>query len=125
MRRAVALANGVRKRVAELGTRLHDAQVSIVADRSGDVSRALAELALSALFGVFLGTLILRWMIGHWSPTLALAVVIPAALLTSFTAFYAAGILALIAFACMLFASKPQPTTKEREIPTGALPAGR
>jgi HAE1 family hydrophobic/amphiphilic exporter-1 len=89
---AVALANGVRKRVAELGTRLHDAQVSIVADRSGDVSRALTELALSALFGVLLGTLILRWMIGHWSPTLALAVVIPAALLASFTAFYAAGI---------------------------------
>ncbi len=40
-------------------------------------------------------------------------------------AFYTAGILALIAFACMLFATKPQPTAKEREIPTGALPAGR
>lgn len=40
-------------------------------------------------------------------------------------AFYTAGILALIAFACMLFATKPQPTTKTREIPTGALPAGR
>jgi HAE1 family hydrophobic/amphiphilic exporter-1 len=89
---AVALARGVRRRVAELGTRLRDVRVSVVVDRSGDVSRALAELALAALFGVLLGTLILRWMIGHWAPTLALAVVIPAALLASFTAFYAAGI---------------------------------
>ena len=31
-------------------------------------------------------------MIGHWRPTLALAVVIPAALLASFTVFFAAGI---------------------------------
>ncbi|HEV7427769.1 MAG TPA: efflux RND transporter permease subunit [Thermoanaerobaculia bacterium] len=89
---AVALASGVRERVAELGTRIRDAEVSVVVDRSGDVSRALAELALAALFGVLLGTVILRWMIGHWSPTLALAVVIPAALLASFTALYAAGI---------------------------------
>lgn len=89
---AVALARGVRQRVAELGARLRDVQVRVVVDRSGEVSRALAELAMAALFGVLLGTVILRWMIGHWSPTLALAVVIPAALLTSFTAFYAAGI---------------------------------
>lgn len=89
---AVALARGVRNRVSELGSRLRDARVSVVVDRSGDVSRALAELAIAALFGVLLGTIILRWMIGHWSPTLALAVVIPAALLASFSAFYAAGI---------------------------------
>jgi HAE1 family hydrophobic/amphiphilic exporter-1 len=89
---AVALAREVTTRVKELGTRLRDVQVSIVVDRSAEVSRALSELALAALFGVLLGTIILRWMIGHWSPTLALAVVIPAALLASFTAFYAAGI---------------------------------
>ncbi|MEA2237880.1 MAG: hypothetical protein QOC81_2604 [Thermoanaerobaculia bacterium] len=89
---AVALARDVRNRVAELGGRLRDVRVQVVVDRSGEVSRALAELALAALFGVLLGTVILRWMIGHWSPTLALAVVIPAALLASFTAFYAAGI---------------------------------
>ncbi len=89
---AVALARGVRTRVTELGSRLRDVQVRIVVDRSGEVSHALSELALAALFGVLLGTIILRWMIGHWSPTLALAVVIPAALLASFTAFYAAGI---------------------------------
>ena len=89
---AVALARGVRERVRELRPRLRDVQVTVVADRSGDVSRALIELALGALFGILLGTLILRWMIGHWSATLALAVVVPAALLASFTAFYAAGI---------------------------------
>jgi HAE1 family hydrophobic/amphiphilic exporter-1 len=89
---ALALARDVRNRVAELGGRLRDVRVQVVVDRSGEVSRALAELALAALFGAFLGTVILRWMIGHWSPTLALAVVIPAALLASFTAFYAAGI---------------------------------
>ena len=40
-------------------------------------------------------------------------------------AFYAAGILALVAFACMLFATKPQTATREREVPAGALTAGR
>jgi HAE1 family hydrophobic/amphiphilic exporter-1 len=89
---AVALAREVSNRVTELGTRLRDVQVSVVVDRSAEVSHALSELALAALFGVLLGTIILRWMIGHWSPTLALAVVIPAALLASFTGFYAAGI---------------------------------
>jgi HAE1 family hydrophobic/amphiphilic exporter-1 len=89
---AVALARGVRARVAELAPRMRDIRLSVVVDRSGDVSRALVELALAALLGVLLGTLILRWMIGHWRPTLALAIVIPAALLASFTAFYAAGI---------------------------------
>src|SRR5205085_792033 len=71
---------------------LRAVRVGVLIDRSGDVSRALAELALAAILGVLLGTIILRWMIGHWRPTLALAVVIPAALLASFTAFYAAGI---------------------------------
>ncbi len=89
---AVSLAREVQNRVTELGSRLRDVQVRVVVDRSAEVSHALSELALAALFGVLLGTLILRWMIGHWSPTLALAVVIPAALLASFTAFYAAGI---------------------------------
>src|SRR5439155_3034038 len=89
---AVALARGVRRRVAELGGRLRDVQLRIVADRSSDVTLALAELALAAVLGVLLGTIVLRWMIGHWRPTLALSVVIPAALLASFTAFYAAGV---------------------------------
>lgn len=89
---AVALARGVRSRIAELRPRLRDAAVRVVVDRSGDVSRALAELAIAALSGILLGTLILRWMLGRWTPTLALSAVIPAALLASFTAFYAAGV---------------------------------
>ena len=89
---AVALARGVRERVNDLRTRLHDVRVQVVIDRSSDVARALGELALAALSGVLLGTLILRWMLGHWAPTIALSVVIPAALLASFTAFYAAGV---------------------------------
>jgi HAE1 family hydrophobic/amphiphilic exporter-1 len=89
---AVALARGVRERAAELAKRLANVRVTVVIDRSGEVSRALADLGLAVLLGVLLGTVILRWMIGHWRPTLALAVVIPAALLASFTAFFAAGI---------------------------------
>lgn len=87
---AVALARAVRQRVADL--RFPSVKVEVVADRSSEVSRALAELALAAFIGVLLGTLILRWILGHWRPTLALAVVVPVALLASFTAFYAAGI---------------------------------
>ena len=89
---AVALARAVRARVAELDRRLAGVQLRVVTDRSREVTRALGELAASALVGVLLGTFVLRFMLGHWRPTLALSVVIPAALLASFTAFYAAGI---------------------------------
>ena len=89
---AVALARDVRARVDDLGSRMRNVRLVVVADRSGEVSRALAELALAAFIGVLLGTLILRWILGSWRPTLALAVVVPVALLASFTAFYAAGI---------------------------------
>lgn len=87
---AVALARAVRQRIAAL--RFPNARIQVIADRSSEVSRALAELALAAFIGVLLGTLILRWILGHWRPTLALAVVVPVALLASFTAFYATGI---------------------------------
>ena len=89
---AVALARGVRKRVEELAGRAPGVRISIVADHSSEVTRALAELALAALLGVLLGTLVLRFMLGVWRPTFALALVVPAALLTSFSAFYFAGI---------------------------------
>lgn len=89
---AVALARAVRARVADLGGRLHEAQLRVVTDRSDEVTHALGELAAAALLGILLATLVLRWMIGHWRPTLALAVVIPAALLATFTVFFAAGI---------------------------------
>lgn len=84
---AVALARDVRARVRQLHV---DARV--VNDRSEEVTRALAELGFAALAGVLLGTFVLRWMLGVWRPTLALAIVVPAALLASFSAFHFAGI---------------------------------
>jgi len=89
---AVALARDVRARVAELSTRTTGVAITVVNDRSEEVTHALVELALAALLGVLLGTLVLRYMLGVWRPTLALAVVVPAALLASFSAFYFAGI---------------------------------
>lgn len=89
---AVALARAVRTRVGDLGSRPHEAEMQIVTDRSEEVRGALRELAFAALFGIVLATLVLRWMIGHWRPTLALAVVIPAALLATFTVFFTAGV---------------------------------
>src|SRR5207237_4876259 len=73
--------------VKELSARGGDTRIRIVDDRSREVSRALGELALSALLGILLGTLVLRFMLGRWHPTLALSVVIPAALLSSFAVF--------------------------------------
>ena len=87
---AVALANTVRERVKDLSARGGDTRIQIVDDRSREVSRALGELALSALLGILLGTLVLRFMLGRWRPTLALSVVIPAALLSSFAVFLVA-----------------------------------
>lgn len=89
---AVALAREVRKRVAELSDRAAGVQIAVVNDRSEEVTRALIELGAAALLGVLLGTLVLRYMLGLWRPTLALSVVVPAALLASFSAFYFAGI---------------------------------
>jgi HAE1 family hydrophobic/amphiphilic exporter-1 len=87
---AVALARGVRARIAELAARSGDTRITVVDDRSREVSRALGELAASALLGILLGTLVLRFMLGRWRPTLALSVVIPAALLASFAVFLVA-----------------------------------
>ena len=84
---AVALARSVRTRVRELNV-----GAAVVNDRSEEVTRALAELGFAALAGVLLGTFVLRFMLGAWRPTLALAIVVPAALLASFSAFYFAGI---------------------------------
>ena len=89
---AVALARSVRARLDDLRARTRDVQLLVVADRSLEVTRALGELALAAILGVLLGTLILRYVLGAWTPTLALAVVVPVALLASFMVFYAAGI---------------------------------
>jgi HAE1 family hydrophobic/amphiphilic exporter-1 len=62
--------------------------VRVVTDRSSEVRRALLELAAAALLGMLLGTLVLRYFLAAWRPTLALAVVIPIALLVSFSIFH-------------------------------------
>ena len=89
---AVALARGVRGRVGELAERTRSGpRPRVVSDRSGEVVSALNELALAALIGMGLGAAVLRVLLGRWRPTLALMVVVPASLLTSFAGFHLAG----------------------------------
>ena len=89
---AVALAARVRSRVEELGRRsAAGLRVAVVADRSAEVAGALEELALAALIGLALGIAVLRVMLGRWRPTLALAVVVPASLVATFSLFYLFG----------------------------------
>lgn len=90
---AVALARRVRQRVGELGERTGSGlQVRVASDRSGEVVAALRDLGVAALIGVALGVLVLRWMLGRWRPTFALAVVVPASMLTAFAGFQLAGV---------------------------------
>ncbi len=85
---AVALAAAVRARTAELSARAGSGlKLAVVDDRSREVLGALGELGLGALFGLLLGTAVLRLILGHWRPTLGLAVVVPASLLTAFVGF--------------------------------------
>jgi len=89
---AVALARGVRERVAELAGRTGSGpRPRVVSDRSGEVVAALEELGLAALIGIVLGAAVLRILLGRWRPTLAMMVVVPASLLTSFAGFHLAG----------------------------------
>jgi len=89
---AVALARGVRDRVGELAERTRSGpRPRVVSDRSGEVVAALNELALAALIGMGLGAAVLRVLLGRWRPTLAMMVVVPASLLTSFAGFHLAG----------------------------------
>lgn len=97
---AVALARQVRERVAELRGKdgkdsrdgEDDFRLRLVADRSAAVAGALRELGLAALLGLLLGTLTLRAFLGSWRPTLALAVVVPAAALATFAVFQLRGV---------------------------------
>ncbi|MEP7011872.1 MAG: efflux RND transporter permease subunit [Acidobacteriota bacterium] len=85
---AVALAAAVRARTAELSARAGSGlKLAVVDDRSREVLGALGELGLGALFGLLLGTAVLRLILGSWRPTLGLAVVVPASLLTAFVGF--------------------------------------
>jgi len=85
---AVALAAAVRARAADLAARAGSGlKLAVVDDRSREVLGALGELGLGALFGLLLGTAVLRLILGSWRPTLGLAVVVPASLLTAFVGF--------------------------------------
>lgn len=89
---AVALAAKVRERVGAIGGRAGSGlRVEIVDDRSREVVTALADLGVGALVGLLLGTLAIRAFLGRWRPTLALAVVVPASVLATFTVFHLAG----------------------------------
>ncbi|MES1243317.1 MAG: efflux RND transporter permease subunit, partial [Acidobacteriota bacterium] len=89
---AVALAARVRERVGELAARSGEGlRPVVVADRSREVVSALQQLGVAALLGVGLGVVVLRVMLGRWRPTLALAVVVPASLLTAFAGFQLGG----------------------------------
>jgi hydrophobic/amphiphilic exporter-1 (mainly G- bacteria), HAE1 family len=86
---AVALAARVRERTADLAARAGSGlKLRVVDDRSREVLAALGELGLAALLGLLLGTAVLRFFLGRWRPTLGLAVVVPASLLTAFAGFY-------------------------------------
>ena len=91
---AVLLARAARQVVAELAQRNDPgrgaAGLRLVAlrDASQEVIEALVGLAAAALLGLLLGTLVLRWMLGTWRPTLALSVVIPASIVSAFGGFY-------------------------------------
>ncbi|HEX3127087.1 MAG TPA: efflux RND transporter permease subunit [Thermoanaerobaculia bacterium] len=89
---AVALAARVRERVGELAARSGEGlRPVVVADRSQEVVSALEQLGIAALIGVGLGVVVLKVMLGRWRPTLALAVVVPASMLTAFAGFQLGG----------------------------------
>ncbi|MBW8875225.1 MAG: efflux RND transporter permease subunit [Acidobacteria bacterium] len=93
---AVALAARVRERVDALSRRsgrsTSGLKVEVAADRSAEVVAALKELGIAALLGLALGVAVLRFLLGRWRPTLALAVAVPASLLAAFSGFYLAGL---------------------------------
>ncbi len=89
---AVALAAKVRDRVGEIGGRAGSGlRLEVVDDRSREVVTSLSDLGLGAFLGLLLGTVAIRAFLGRWRPTLALAVVVPASVLATFTAFHLAG----------------------------------
>ena len=90
---AVALAARVRERTRDLASHTGAGsggglELLVVDDRSREVLGALGELGLAALLGLVLGTAVLRLLLGRWRPTLGLAIVVPASLLTAFAGFY-------------------------------------
>ena len=89
---AVSLAARVRERTAELSKRTGAGlRLEVVEDRSREVAASLADLGTGALLGLLIGTGAIRIFLGRWRPTLALAVVVPASVLTAFAGFHLAG----------------------------------
>ncbi len=95
---AVLLARAARRLVSELaersdiGTNAGQLRLETLRDASLEVIDALVQLAGAAFLGLLLGTLVLRWMLGSWRPTLALAVVVPASIVSAFGGFYLWGV---------------------------------
>ncbi len=90
---AVTLARSIRDDLSTFASRPgSQLKVAIVVDRSVQVVSALRELAIGAFLGILIGTLVLRYMLGRWTPTMSLALVIPASVLSSFAMFHAFGI---------------------------------
>ncbi len=91
---AVLLARAARRTVAEIvaragaGRAAMAPRVEVVRDASLEVTEALTGLATAAILGLLLGTLVLRWMLGSWRPTVALAVVVPASIIATFGGFH-------------------------------------
>ncbi len=99
---AVLLARAARQTVGELARRSvslgaalradgrgpGSPRLEIVRDASLEVTAALTRLAAAAVLGLLLGTLVLRWMLGSWRPTVALAVVVPASIVAAFGGFH-------------------------------------
>ncbi|MCP4657432.1 MAG: efflux RND transporter permease subunit [bacterium] len=86
---AVLLARAARRRIDQLAARTAGTlRLEIVRDASREVVEALRQLGLAGLLGLLLGTLVLRWMLASWRPTLALSVVVPASLVAAFAGFY-------------------------------------
>ena len=95
---AVMLAREARRAIGELSGRLDRQEAAgpsgaglafeVVRDASLEVVEALTQLALAGVLGLALGTLVMRWMLGSWRPTLALMVVVPASLVAAFGGFY-------------------------------------
>ncbi len=89
---AVLLARAARRTLAELSQRAASdptaPRVEVVHDASLEVTAALMRLAVAAGLGLLLGTLVLRWMLGSWRPTVALAVVVPASIVAAFGGFH-------------------------------------
>ena len=86
---AVLLARQVRGLVRELqGRNQGGLHLRVLRDSSREVVDSLTQLAVAGVLGLLLGALVLRFMLGSWRPTLALAVVVPASIVAAFSAFF-------------------------------------